>query len=280
MKGIALNCYRLFKADSRMQVKDTLNIYGEAINSRLLIGTALYPSPDIMTQSIEASGAGVVTVSLRRQQSAEAGDDFWQLIKNTGLKILPNTAGCHSVKEAVTLAQMCREVFATDWIKLELIGDDYNLQPDPFALLEATEILINDGFKVLPYCTDDLVLCQRLNDLGCEVLMPWGAPIGTGKGLLNSYNLKTIRERLPNTTLIVDAGLGLPSHACQALELGYDAVLLNSAIAGAGCPITMSRAFKAAVEAGRFAYNAKAMPEKDLAAPSTPTMGMPFWHQQ
>ena len=263
-----------------MQVKDTLNIYGEAINSRLLIGTALYPSPDIMTQSIEASGAGVVTVSLRRQQSAEAGDYFWQLIKNTGLKILPNTAGCHSVKEAVTLAQMCREVFATDWIKLELIGDDYNLQPDPFALLEATEILINDGFKVLPYCTDDLVLCQRLNDLGCEVLMPWGAPIGTGKGLLNSYNLKTIRERLPNTTLIVDAGLGLPSHACQALELGYDAVLLNSAIAGAGCPITMSRAFKAAVEAGRFAYNAKAMPEKDLAAPSTPTMGMPFWHQQ
>ena len=263
-----------------MQVKDTLNIYGEAINSRLLIGTALYPSPDIMTQSIEASGAGVVTVSLRRQQSAEAGDDFWQLIKNTGLKILPNTAGCHSVKEAVTLAQMCREVFATDWIKLELIGDDYNLQPDPFALLEAAEILINDGFKVLPYCTDDLVLCQRLNDLGCEVLMPWGAPIGTGKGLLNSYNLKTIRERLPNTTLIVDAGLGLPSHACQALELGYDAVLLNSAIAGAGCPKTMSLAFKAAVEAGRFAYNAKAMPEKDLAAPSTPTMGMPFWHQQ
>jgi thiazole synthase len=280
MKGIALSCYRLFKADSRMHVKDTLNIYGEAIDSRLLIGTALYPSPDIMTQSIEASGAGIVTVSLRRQRSVAAGDDFWQLIKNTGLKILPNTAGCHSVKEAITLAQMCREVFATDWIKLELIGDDYNLQPDPFALLEATEILINDGFKVLPYCTDDLVLCQRLNELGCEVLMPWGAPIGTGKGLLNSYNLKTIRERLPNTTLIVDAGLGLPSHACQALELGYDAVLLNSAIAGAGCPITMSRAFKAAVEAGRFAYNAKAMPEKDLAAPSTPTMGMPFWHQQ
>ena len=280
MKGIALSCYRLFKVGRRMHVKDTLNIYGEAIDSRLLIGTALYPSPDIMTQSIEASGAGIVTVSLRRQQSVAAGDDFWQLIKNTGLKILPNTAGCHSVKEAITLAQMCREVFATDWIKLELIGDDYNLQPDPFALLEATEILINDGFKVLPYCTDDLVLCQRLNELGCEVLMPWGAPIGTGKGLLNSYNLKTIRERLPNTTLIVDAGLGLPSHACQALELGYDAVLLNSAIAGAGCPITMSRAFKAAVEAGRFAYNAKAMPEKDLAAPSTPTMGMPFWHQQ
>ncbi|MEN8635421.1 thiazole synthase [Pseudoalteromonas distincta] len=263
-----------------MQTKGCLTIYGEQIKSRLLIGSALYPSPDIMTQSIVASGAEIVTVSLRRQQSVAAGDDFWQLIKNTGLKILPNTAGCHSVKEAITLAKMCREVFATDWIKLELIGDDYNLQPDPFALLEATKILIDDGFKVLPYCTDDLVLCQRLNELGCEVLMPWGAPIGTGKGLLNSYNLKTIRERLPDTTLIVDAGLGLPSHACQALEMGYDAVLLNSAIAGAGCPITMSRAFKAAVEAGRFAYKAKAMPEKDVAAPSTPTMGMPFWHQQ
>ncbi|MBQ4834253.1 thiazole synthase [Pseudoalteromonas sp. MMG010] len=258
---------------------DSFSIYGEQINSRLLIGSALYPSPKIMNDAIVASGADIVTVSLRRQQSAAAGDDFWQLIKNTGLKILPNTAGCHSVKEAVTLAKMCREVFATDWIKLELIGDDYNLQPDPFALLQASKQLIADGFKVLPYCTDDLVLCQRLYDAGCEVLMPWGAPIGTGKGLLNSYNLKTIRQRLTQATLIVDAGLGLPSHACQALELGYDAVLLNSAIAGAGCPVTMSRGFKAAVDAGRFAYKAKAMPEKDLAAPSTPTMGMPFWHQ-
>lgn len=258
---------------------DSFTIYGEQIRSRLLIGSALYPSPSIMTESIVASGADIVTVSLRRQQSAQAGDDFWQLIKNTGLKVLPNTAGCHSVKEAVTLAQMCREVFATDWIKLELIGDEYNLQPDPFALLEATKILLDEDFKVLPYCTDDLVLCQRLADLGCEVLMPWGAPIGTGKGLLNPYNLRMIRERLPSHTLIVDAGLGLPSHACQALELGYDAVLLNSAIAGAGCPVTMSHAFRSAVEAGRHSYLAKAMPEKDVASPSTPTMGMPFWHQ-
>jgi thiazole synthase len=260
--------------------QDSFTIYGEHISSRLLIGSALYPSPKIMNDAITASGAEIVTVSLRRQQSVGAGNDFWQLIKNMGLRVLPNTAGCHSVKEAVTLAKMCREVFTTDWIKLELIGDDYNLQPDPFALLEATKILLDDGFKVLPYCTDDLVVCQRLNDLGCEVLMPWGSPIGTGKGLLNAYNLKVIRERLPTTTLIIDAGLGLPSHACQALELGYDAVLLNSAVAGAGCPVTMSRAFKGAVEAGRFAFNAKAMPEKDLAAPSTPTMGMPFWHQE
>lgn len=259
---------------------DSFTIYGEPINSRLLIGSALYPSPAVMNEAIVASGAEIVTVSLRRQQTAAAGDDFWQLLKDTGLKILPNTAGCKTVKEAVTLAQMCREVFATDWIKLELIGDDYNLQPDPFALLEASKQLLDMGFKVLPYCTDDLVLCQRLSELGCEVLMPWGSPIGTGKGLLNPYNLKTIRERLPDTTLIVDAGLGLPSHACQALELGYDAVLLNSAIAGAGCPVTMGEAFKAAVSAGRLAFKAKAMPEKDVASPSTPTLGMPFWHQQ
>ena len=256
-----------------------LTIYDESFDSRLLIGSALYPSPQIMQQSLVASQSQIVTVSLRRQNSVAAGQDFWQLIKDTGLRVLPNTAGCHSVKEVVTLAQMCREVFDTDWIKLELIGDEYNLQPDPVALLEATDILIKDGFKVLPYCTDDLVVCQRLADLGCEVLMPWGAPIGTGKGLINPYNLKTIRERLPDHTLIVDAGLGLPSHACQALELGYDAVLLNSAIAGAGCPVTMAKAFKSAVDAGRFSYEAKAMPEKEVAAPSTPTMGMPFWHQ-
>ncbi|MCF6438496.1 thiazole synthase [Pseudoalteromonas luteoviolacea] len=258
---------------------EQLNIYGEYFNSRLLIGSALYPSPQIMQQAIQSSGAEIVTVSLRRQNSVSAGEDFWQLIKETGLKVLPNTAGCHSVQEVVTLAQMCREVFDTDWIKLELIGDEYNLQPDPFGLLEATDILLKDGFKVLPYCTDDLVLCQRLADLGCEVLMPWGAPIGTGKGLINTYNLKTIRERLPEQTLMVDAGLGLPSHACQALELGYDAVLLNSAVAGAGDPVKMAAAFSHAVEAGRMGYVAQAMPEKEVAAPSTPTMGMPFWHQ-
>ncbi|MBQ4861299.1 thiazole synthase [Pseudoalteromonas sp. MMG013] len=262
-----------------MRENTPLTIYGETFSNRLLIGSALYPSPKIMQESIVAAGSQIVTVSLRRQNSVAAGEDFWQLIKDTGLKVLPNTAGCHSVKEVVTLAKMCREVFVTDWIKLELIGDEYNLQPDPIALLEATEILLNDGFKVLPYCTDDLVLCQRLAALGCEVLMPWGAPIGTGKGLLNPYNLKTIRERLPDMTLIVDAGLGLPSHACQALEMGYDAVLLNSAIAGAGCPVSMASAFSHAVSAGRAAYLAQAMPEKEVAAPSTPTMGMPFWHQ-
>ncbi len=186
----------------------------KTVNSRLLIGTALYPSPEIMLDSISASGAEVVTVSLRRQNPAESGgQEFWQMIQSLNLNLLPNTAGCHSVKEAVTTAQMARELFDTNWIKLEVIGDDYNLQPDPFALLEATKELISQGFEVFPYCTDDLVLCEKLVEAGCRILMPWGAPIGTGKGLINPYALKTIRERMKNITLIVDAVIGAPSHA-------------------------------------------------------------------
>lgn len=252
-----------------------------SLESRLLIGSALYPSPAIMQEAIQASDSQVVTVSLRRQNTAkQSGNDFWQLLKELDLHILPNTAGCHSVKEAITTAQMAREVFNTNWIKLEVIGDEYNLQPDPFALLEATRELIAQGFEVFPYCTDDLVLCQKLADAGCRILMPWGAPIGTGKGLLNPYALKNIRERMPELTLIVDAGIGLPSHAAQALEMGYDGVLLNTAIAQANDPVKMANGFKYALQAGRAAYEAGAMLERDLAAPSTPTLGTPFWHQK
>lgn len=250
------------------------------LSSRLLIGSALYPSPDMMQKSIKASASEVVTVSLRRQNAAiDGGHDFWKLLQELNLNILPNTAGCHSVKEAVTTAQMARELFGTHWIKLEVIGDEYNLQPDPFALLEATKELIFQGFEVFPYCTDDLVLCQKLVEAGCRILMPWGSPIGTGKGLLNPYALKTIRERLPNITLIVDAGIGKPSHAAQALELGYDGVLLNTAVAQASDPIAMAEAFKYAVLAGRTAYEAGAIQERNLAKPSTPVLGTPFWHQ-
>ncbi|TMO48277.1 thiazole synthase [Pseudoalteromonas ruthenica] len=259
-------------------MSDAFTIYGQSFSSRLLIGSALYPSPQCMHQAIAASGSEIVTVSLRRQNSHAGGDDFWQLIKDTGLTVLPNTAGCHSVQEVMTLAQMCREVFATDWIKLELIGDDYNLQPDPIALVTAAEQLLAQGFNVLPYCTDDLVVCQRLVSAGCEVVMPWAAPIGTGKGILNPYALHTIRERLPDVTLIVDAGLGLPSHACQAMEMGVDAVLLNSAIAGANDPVLMAQAFANATVAGRQSYLAGPMVEKSTAVPSTPTLGMPAWH--
>ncbi len=252
----------------------------KTLTSRLLIGTALYPSPEIMLESIKASGAEVVTVSLRRQNPAESGGQaFWQMIQSLNLNVLPNTAGCHSVKEAITTAQMARELFSTNWIKLEVIGDDYNLQPDPFALLEATKELIAQGFEVFPYCTDDLVLCEKLVEAGCKILMPWGAPIGTGKGLINPYALRTIRERLKSITLIVDAGIGAPSHAVDALQLGYDGVLLNTAVAQANDPIKMAQAFKYAMQAGRLGYESGVMPERDMAQPSTPTLGTPFWHQ-
>ncbi len=251
----------------------------KSISCRLLLGSAQYPSPEILQQAISAAKTEVVTVSLRRQSPhGDGGQAFWDMLKQCSVDILPNTAGCRSVKEAVTTAQMAREVFETNWIKLEVIGDDYNLQPDPFQLVEATRELIQQGFEVFPYCTDDLVLCQRLVDAGCRIIMPWGAPIGSGKGLLNPYQLRVLRERLGPVTLIVDAGIGLPSHAAKAMEMGYDAVLINSAVALAGDPALMARAFTQAIEAGRMAYEAQPMPERDIARPSTPTIGTPFWH--
>lgn len=256
------------------------NVYGTELNSRFFIGSALYPSPEIMQQAIKASGADVITLSLRRQSpESKGGEQFWDFIKDLGCHLLPNTAGCHSPQEAITIAQMSREIFETDWIKLEVIGDDYNLQPDPFGLLEATEVLIKEGFKVFPYSTDDLVLCQRLQDLGCEVIMPWGSPIGTGKGLMNPYALQMIRERLPDVNLLVDAGIGKPSDACQAMELGFDGVLLNTAVAEAVDPVKMAGAFADAISAGRTAYESGIMPARESAKPSTPTVGTPFWHQ-
>jgi len=259
---------------------DELVLYGQHFQSRLLMGTALYPSPEIMRDAILASGAEIVTVALRRQSpEAGGGASVWDYIRSLGRTLLPNTAGCRTVREAVNLALMAREIFETDWLKLEVIGDDYNLQPDPIATLEAARELIGLGFKVFPYCTDDLVLAQRLLDAGCEVLMPWGSPIGTGRGLQNPYALEALRARLPGVPLIVDAGIGRPSHAVQALELGVDAVLLNTAVAQASDPVQMGRAFRQALLAGRLGWRAGAMPERQTAQPSTPTLGMPFWHQ-
>jgi thiazole synthase len=253
---------------------------GKALDSRLLIGTALYPSPQIMLDAIKKSGSQLVTVSLRRQNPSDgSGNDFWQMVQSLQLNILPNTAGCHSVKEAVATAQMARELFSTNWIKLEVIGDDYNLQPDPFALLEATKELVSQGFEVFPYCTDDLVVCEKLVAAGCKILMPWGAPIGTGKGLINPYALKTLRQRMPDITLIVDAGIGAPSHAVEAMQMGFDGVLLNTAVAQASDPIKMAEAFKYSLQSGRLAYESGLIPQRDLAQPSTPTLGTPFWHQ-
>jgi thiazole synthase len=254
-----------------------LRIADVELESRFFLGTAGYPSPQVLQEAIAASGTQVVTVGLKRQlASGIAPGDFYQMIRASGARLLPNTAGCRSAREAVTLARMARELFDTHWLKLEVIGDDYTLQPDPFELVDAAGTLVKEGFEVFPYCTDDLVTCQRLLDVGCRILMPWGAPIGSGQGLLNPTALRTLRARLPDVPLVVDAGIGSPRDAVQAMELGYDAVLLNSAVAQAHDPVGMARAFKLAIEAGRLAYEAGIMARQEMAVPTTPVTGRPF----
>jgi thiazole synthase len=257
-----------------MKESSDLTLYGVSLRSRLMLGTSQYPSPAILAEAARASGAEVLTVSLRRESARlKEGQDFWRLIRDIGARVLPNTAGCHSVKEAVTTAEMAREVFATNWVKLEVIGEADTLQPDPFGLVEAARILSQEGFEVLPYTTEDLVVAERLLEAGCKVLMPWGAPIGSGKGLNNLFGLRALRAHFPEIPLIVDAGIGLPSHAAAAMEAGYDGVLLNTAVAKAGDPVAMARAFARGVEAGRAAFLAGPMEARDMAAPSTPVLG-------
>lgn len=252
---------------------------GVELESRLLLGTALFPSPEVMATAVRAAGTQVVTCSLRRQNPAAAGgSSFWSFIRELGLHLLPNTAGCKSVQEAVTTARMARELFGTHWLKLELIGDDYTLQPDTTQLVEAAGILVEDGFEVFAYTTEDLVVAQRLVAAGVRIVMPWASPIGSGQGLLNEFALRTLRERLPEVTLVVDAGIGKPSDATRAMELGYDAVLVNSAVALSREPQAMGEAFRHAVVAGRIGYESGFMAQRDMAAPSTPTLGTPFWH--
>ena len=251
--------------------------YGETLANGLMLGTAQYPSPKVLSDAFARSGAAVATVSLRRESGrVRAGQDFWELIRALGVHVLPNTAGCHSVKEAVTTAHMAREVFDTRWIKLEVIGEEDTLQPDVFGLVEAARILSEDGFQVFPYTTEDLVVADRLLRAGCEVLMPWGAPIGSGMGLNNLFGLRAMRAHFPDVPLVIDAGIGLPSHAAQAMELGFDAVLLNTAVAKAGDPAAMAEAFATAIRAGQLAADADPMPPRDMAAPSTPLIGKAF----
>lgn len=254
-----------------------LELYQSALRSRLLLGTARYPSPAVLSAAVRAAGAEVVTVALRREAAGErAGQGFWSLIRELGVRVLPNTAGCHSVKEAVTTAHMAREVFGTPWLKLEVIGEEDTLQPDVFGLVEAARILCAEGFEVFPYTTEDLVVAERLLAAGCRVLMPWGAPIGSGRGLNNLFGLRALRAHFPQVPLIIDAGLGVPSHAAAALELGFDAVLVNTAVAQARDPVAMAGAFARAVEAGWQARAAGPMEARDLAAPSTPVIGTAF----
>ena len=264
----------------RNNLPNTWSPYDIELSSRFLLGTAGYPSPQVLADSITASGTQVVTVGLKRTLAAHGDNGFIEIIRSAmreqGARLLPNTAGCRTAREAVTLAHMARELYGTHWIKLEVVGDEHTLQPDPWGTVEAAALLINDGFAVFPYCTDDLVTCQRLLDAGCEVLMPWGAPIGSGQGLLNPFALRTLRARLPTVPLIVDAGIGAPSHAAAAMELGFDAVLLNSAVSQAVDPVRMARAFGQAIEAGRGAYEAGVMAAQDMAVASTPVSGHPF----
>jgi thiazole synthase len=253
-----------------------LTVYGVVMESRLLLGSAGYPSPQVLSESIQAAGTQVVTVGLKRTLAGAGDNGFVDAILAQGVRLLPNTAGCRTAREAIALAHMARELYSTPWIKLEVVGDEHTLQPDPWGTVEAAQQLVKDGFAVFPYCTDDLVTGQRLLDVGCEVLMPWGAPIGSGQGLLNPFALRTLRARLPGVPLIVDAGIGAPSHAAQAMELGFDAVLLNSAVAQAVDPARMAQAFGLAVEAGRTAFEAGVMAAQDMAVASTPVGGRPF----
>ncbi len=254
-----------------------LKIGHKTLTSRLLLGSAKYPSLDALRASILASETEILTVSLRREQANGGNSDiFWQLLSALNINILPNTAGCTSAEEAVRTAHLARSLFKTDWIKLEVIGCDDSLSPDPFGLVEAAKRLTNDGFTVLPYMTDDLVLAKRLLDVGCKVLMPWASPIGTGQGLANPNALKALRARFPEVTMIIDAGLGKPSDACKALELGFDGVLLNTAVAEADNPIKMAKAFALAVNAGRAGFEAGLMTPRHAAVSSTPLQGLPF----
>lgn len=247
------------------------------MESRFLLGTAGYPSPDILRRAIAASGTQLVTLGLKRQLAGDTvHNGFVDIIRSSGARLLPNTAGCRTAREAITLAHMARELVGTHWIKLEVVGDEHTLQPDPWELQIAALQLVKDGFEVFPYCTDDLVSAQKLVDAGCRILMPWGAPIGSGQGLLNPWALRTLRARLPQLTLIVDAGIGAPSHATQVMELGFDAVLVNSAVAHAVDPVGMAEAFGEAVRAGRRGHVSGLIAQQDMAIASTPVSGRPF----
>ncbi len=261
---------------SRSNWQTSWQIGEHVFASRFFLGTAGYPSPSTLREAIAASGAEVVTVGLKRALAASGDNGFIEIIQRSGARLLPNTAGCRTAREAIALAHMAREIYDTHWVKLEVVGDEHTLQPDPFELVLAAAQLARDGFEVFPYCTDDLVSCQRLLDAGCRVLMPWGAPIGSGLGLVNPTALRTLRARLPNVPLIIDAGIGSPQDAVQAMEIGFDAVLVNSAVAHARDPVQMARAFNLAIQGGRAGFEAGVMARQDMAVASTPVTGRPF----
>jgi thiazole synthase len=253
--------------------QDELTIAGRTLRSRLLLGTGGFQSLALLAEAIAASGCELVTVALRRVDPAARGS-LIDVLSDAGVELLPNTAGCHTARDAVLTARLAREAFATDWIKLEVIGDEDTLLPDAPELLRAAEELVDDGFVVLPYTTDDPVLARRLADIGCAAVMPLGSPIGSGMGIRNPYNIALIRERV-SVPVVLDAGVGTASDAALAMELGCDAVLAASAISRAQDPVRMAAAMRGAVASGRLARTAGRIPRRLYATASTPDEGLP-----
>jgi thiazole synthase len=254
-------------------LEDPLVIAGRTFRSRLILGTGGFPRLEALADAIRASGTELVTVALRRIDPAQRGS-IVDVIDEAGVRLLPNTAGCYTARDAVATARLAREAFETDWIKLEVIGDERTLLPDAPELLRAVEELVADGFVVLPYTNDDPVLGRRLQDAGCAAVMPLGSPIGSGMGIRNAYNLSILRERV-SVPLVLDAGVGTASDAALAMELGCDAVLCASAISRAQDPVAMARAIRGAVQAGRLARAAGRIPRRLYAEASTPDEGLP-----
>jgi len=252
---------------------EVLRIAGRSMRSRLLLGTGGFPSLELLAEAIAASGSELVTVALRRVDPASARGSLLDVLAGAGVEVLPNTAGCYTARDAVITARMAREAFATDWVKLEVIGDEDTLMPDAPELLRAAEQLVDEGFVVLPYTTDDPVLARRLADLGCAAVMPLGSPIGSGMGIRNPYNIALIREAV-DVPVVLDAGIGTASDAALAMELGCDAVMAASAVSRAQDPVAMARAMRAAVRAGRLARGAGRIPRRHYARASTPEQGV------
>ena len=251
---------------------DGLTIAGKTFRSRLMIGTSRYPNQQVMLDALEASGAEIVTVAVRRVSLDGGGAGLFDALGDR-YHLLPNTAGCFTARDAVLTAQLAREALGTNWVKLEVVGDEETLFPDVEHLLDAAEQLVADGFIVLPYCSDDPVTCRKLEDIGCAAVMPLGAPIGSGMGIRNPYNLRIIREQC-SIPVIVDAGVGTASDAAVAMELGCDGILLNTAVAGARDPVKMARAMRLGIEAGRLAREAGRIPKRLYATASTPEDGL------
>jgi len=253
---------------------DSLVIAGKSFRSRLIVGTGKYKSGEETARALEASGAEMVTVAVRRVNLDRSKESLLNFIDPKKYFLLPNTAGCYTADEAIRAARLSREVGLSDWVKIEVIGDQKTLYPDVTATIEATSVLVKEGFTVLPYTSDDPVIAQRLLDAGASAVMPLGAPIGSGLGIQNVANLRILREMITSVPLVVDAGVGTPSDAVLAMELGFDAVLMNTGIAGAKDPVAMADAMRHGVIAGRLGYLAGRMPRKLYATASSPLEGI------